>query len=181
VSGSLLPVALIAHVVNVAHVPDAMTAVGALLLPGSVIVTLCETELNLPHTSVAVSVIVYVPAMSYVCDGFADVLVLVVEGTPPKFASPKVHAYLTASLSGSTVPALLVVQTVNVGQLTENTAAGGWLPAGSTSETLRVVEANLPQPSVVVSVIVYEPGVAYVCADGVAPVLSAVPSPQFHE
>ena len=40
VSGSLLPVALIAHVVFVVvQVPDAMTAVGALLLAGSVIVT----------------------------------------------------------------------------------------------------------------------------------------------
>ncbi len=58
VSGSLLPVALIAQVVKVVHVPDAMTAVGALLLAGSVIVTSWLTVANLPQTSVAVSVTV---------------------------------------------------------------------------------------------------------------------------
>ena len=59
VSGSLLPVALIVHVVFVVvQVPDAMTAVGALLLAGSVIVTVRVAVPTLPHTSVAVSVIV---------------------------------------------------------------------------------------------------------------------------
>ncbi len=68
--------------------------------------------------------------------------------------SPKVHAYLIASPWLSTVPALLNVQVVNDAQLEVNCGTGAVLPAGSTRFTLRVVEANLPQPSVVVSVIV---------------------------
>ena len=36
---------------------------------------------------------------------------------------------------------LLKVQVVYVGQLAVNAALGGWLPAGSVSVTLRVVEA----------------------------------------
>ena len=78
-------------------------------------------------------------------DGLADVLVPV---------SPKVHAYRITSPWASTVPALLKVQVVYVGQLDVNAARGAVLPAGSTRFTVRVVEANSPQPSVVVSVIV---------------------------
>src|SRR3954451_14612447 len=103
VSGSLLAVPLKLHVVLVV-VQDvsATTAVGALLPAGSVIVTVCVTEAALPHGSVAVRTTEYVPAVSYVCDGFAEVLVLLVEA-----ASPNVHAYLIASPWLSTVPALL--------------------------------------------------------------------------
>src|SRR5262245_62966728 len=107
-SGSLLPVALIAHVVKVVHVPDAMTAVGAFLLAGSVIVTVWVVEADLPHTSVTVRVTWYEPGVEYVRDGFADVLVPV---------SPKAHAYLMASPWLSTVPVLLNVQVVNDAQL----------------------------------------------------------------
>jgi hypothetical protein len=69
--------------------------------------------------------------------------------------SPKFHEYLITSPSGSTVPgALLNWHVVYVGQLAVKATLGGWLDAGSVSVTLRVVEAALPQPSVVVSVIV---------------------------
>jgi hypothetical protein len=47
-----------AHVVNVVQVPDAMTAVGALLLDGSSIVTSRVAVALLPQTSVATSVTV---------------------------------------------------------------------------------------------------------------------------
>jgi hypothetical protein len=59
VSGSLLPVALTVQVVlNEVHVADAMTAVGALLLAGSVMVTSFDTVVALPQTSVTVSLTV---------------------------------------------------------------------------------------------------------------------------
>jgi hypothetical protein len=60
-SGSLLPVALRAQVVSELQVTEAMTAVGGLLLAGSVMVTSRLAVLHLPHTSVAVRTIVYVP------------------------------------------------------------------------------------------------------------------------
>ena len=52
------------------------------------------------------------------------------------------------------MPALFVWQTVNEAQLAVNVAVGAVFPAGSLSDTSRVVEAALPQPSVVVRVIV---------------------------
>jgi hypothetical protein len=74
--------------------------------------------------------------------------------------SPKVHAYLIVSPWLSTVPALLNAQVVKDTQLAVNCGTGAVLPAGSTRLMLRVVEAVLPQPSVVVNVIVYAPGAA---------------------
>ena len=69
--------------------------------------------------------------------------------------SPKFHEYRDRVTLGVGRPgALLNWHVVYVGQLAVNATLGGWLPAGSLSVTLRVVEANLPQPSVVVSVIV---------------------------
>ena len=56
VSGSLLPVRSCVQVVLVVvQVPDAITAVGALLPAGSVMVTSWVAVPDLPHTSVAVS------------------------------------------------------------------------------------------------------------------------------
>jgi hypothetical protein len=81
-----------------------------------------------------------------VCDGFALVLTAV--------RSPQFHEYRIASPSASAVPALFVWQTVNEAQLAVKVAVGAVLPAGSLSDTSRVVEAALPQPSVVVRVIV---------------------------
>jgi hypothetical protein len=86
-----------------------------------------------------------VAGLSYVLDG-AEVVAVPV--------SPKSHAYLIASPSGSAEPALLNWHTVNDVQLAVNVAVGALLPAGSLRVTLRVVEADLPQPSVVVNVIV---------------------------
>jgi hypothetical protein len=56
--------------------------------------------------------------------------------------------------SVSVLPAALTEQVRTLQLGAANTTVGGWLPAGSVSETFRVVEADLPQPSVVVSVIV---------------------------
>ena len=69
-------------------------------------------------------------------------------------ASPQFHEYLSASPWASAVPELLVVHSVNDVQATVKVTLGAVLPAGSDRLTLRVVEAVLPQPSVVVSVIV---------------------------
>ena len=52
------------------------------------------------------------------------------------------------------MPALFIWQVVNEVQLVVNSTCGAVLFAGSLRLTLRVVEAALPQPSVVVSVIV---------------------------
>jgi hypothetical protein len=48
----------------VVHVPEAITAVGALLLAGSVMVTSCVAAPALPQTSVTVSTTVYVPGVA---------------------------------------------------------------------------------------------------------------------
>jgi hypothetical protein len=139
------------HVVVEGQVPDAITAVGARLLAGSVIVTSWLTDAAFPQTSVAVSVTVYVPGVLKVLEGFADVLVA---------PSPKVQAYLIVSPWGSTVPALLNVHVVNDTQLEVNCGAGAVLPAGSLRVNALDVDAALPHPSVVVSVIVYVPAAA---------------------
>jgi hypothetical protein len=52
------------------------------------------------------------------------------------------------------VPALFIWHTVKEVQLVVKVTLGAVLPAGSLKVTVRVVEAALPQPSVVVSVIV---------------------------
>ena len=107
--------------------------------------TWCVTVVNLFQPSVTVSVMVNVPPAAYVCAGEAEVL--------RALPSPKFHEYLIWSPFGSLVPALLVWQTRPV-QVAVKVAVGATLVAGSVIVTVRVVLAALPQPSVVVSVIV---------------------------
>jgi hypothetical protein len=123
------------------------------------------------HPSVTVSVTVNVAPDRYVCVGLVAVLVAV--------PSPKFHRYVIRSPLGSTVPALLSTHARAV-QATEMAGTGGTFPAGSTKLTPCETVAELPHPSVAVSVTVYEPGVAYTWV-GAEPVLGKVPSPQFHE
>ena len=62
--------------------------------------------------------------------------------------------YRIVSPWASAVPVLFIWQIVNDAQVAVNAAVGAVLFAGSLRLRLRVVEAALPQPSVVVSVIV---------------------------
>ena len=64
------------------------------------------------------------------------------------------------SPSGSTVPALLIVQTRAVVHVAVKVAVGPALPAGSVIVTVWVAVVALPHTSVAVSVTVYVPGVA---------------------
>jgi hypothetical protein len=81
-----------------------------------------------------------------VCDGLAVVLAVV--------RSPQFHEYFRLSPSASVVPALFPTQIVKELHVAVNVTDGAVLPAGSLIVTSRVVEADLPHPSVVVSVIV---------------------------
>ena len=79
------------------------------------------------------------------CDGDVAVLSAV--------ASPKFHEYRITSPLGSTVPTLLVSRTSPMWDVVKVTV-GATLVTGSVSSSTLLIEADLPQPSVVVSVTV---------------------------
>ena len=107
------------------------------------------------------------------CDGDSSVL--------PGVPSPKLHWYDTIVPSVSTDP--VGANCTTRGDLPE---AGVAAPAavgetfGGPTLMLTVVELVRPSSSVTVSVAVYRPCVAYRC-DGLAAVLTGVPSPKSHE